>query len=90
MVDKSLSVSDFAKRFAKLANEIGCDGKGIASHDIRSTVIAYCEETDTFYDIVSLEPQQLMGCGCWYGVEIVLKARDEDEASRRYSSIQDS
>ena len=59
-------------------DEIGCDGKSINSHDIPSSVIFYCEELDRYFSLERIEANTLGGCGCWSGIELVIKP-DNDE-----------
>lgn len=74
---KEMCVSEFKERFDSYANEIMCDGEGIASHNIRSVVSAHCPETDESFDIVDFEVFQLSGCDCLYGIKLVLKSKGD-------------
>lgn len=75
----NMTVSEFKEQTDKLATEICCDGKKIASHTIKSTVSVHCLNSHDNYEIVDLQPSMLMGCGCWDGIIIeIRKVEDED------------
>jgi len=71
------TVSRLKKYVDAIQEEVMCDGKTINSHQVKSVVMAYCEETNEYFSIKSLEPDQLMGCGCWSGIVINLEKDKE-------------
>jgi len=67
-------VKEFADRIAEYAVEIGCDGNGrIASHKIPSAVHVRCADSDEEYELVGIDIEQLMGCGCWAGIVLEIR-----------------
>ncbi len=74
--DEKLCVSELKEAIDVVAKEVGCDGKSIGSHKIRSSVSAYCAELDQWFDIIDIDPDRLWGCGCWSGLTINLKKDD--------------
>jgi hypothetical protein len=73
--DKEPTLKEFATTFNDYVNEIGCldnqDGY-IASHKIIGG-IRIDDDSDTEYEIIGLDINQLVGCGCWS--DIVIKIR---------------
>lgn len=68
-----MHVKEFAEHVSRLAEEIGCDGgTRIGSHKIPSSVEVWVDgaDDDADYEIASLEPYMLPGCGCWAGIII--------------------
>jgi len=76
MDKKEMCVLDLKNKIDSIANDIGCDGEGIASHNIRSSVSAYCDELGQWFEIVDIELDRLPGCSCSCGLTINLKKDD--------------
>jgi hypothetical protein len=76
---KSWTVSEFLEEVKRLQEEIGCNGTRTGSHTYPSSVKIYVEGPDDFpdFEIDRLEPQMHLGCGCWTGIDIILKPREE-------------
>jgi hypothetical protein len=70
-----MTVKELLDKINKLNKEIQCDGNTIASHKIKSSVIV--SDTENRYEIVDIQPTMLFGCGCWDGIDIIIKKVDE-------------
>ncbi len=69
-----MTVSEFLSKIQMYANEIGCDGKGnIGSHKIPSSVRIRTEDCEGDYELVDIEMDYLIGCGCPSGITIVIR-----------------
>ena len=76
--DKEPTLKEFSEVFNKYLNDVGCmdSEKGwIGSHKIVGDVRVYItdEDDDTAFEIVGIEMDQLMGCGCPSGILIKIK-----------------
>lgn len=76
--DKPPTLKEFAETFNSYLNDIGCmdNPEGwIASHKIVAGIRVYDidENDDTDYEIVGLDMDQLIGCGCLSDIVIKIK-----------------
>ena len=74
MSDRALTLKNFVDRLNYILEEIGAADK-VASHTyapfLRVSIDDPYDNND--YEIVDLEPDMHLGCGCWNGVNIVLR-----------------
>lgn len=68
-----MTVSGFIKKLEEHKKEIGCDGTRIGSHKLKSSIGFYCDEIEMYFELESIEPQNLIGCACQSGITINLK-----------------
>jgi len=73
---KEVTVKEFIEKCVAMNDEIGCDGSKIASHNFKSSISFYCEETDQYFKLKDMDCKRLAGCGCWSGIKFVLE-KDE-------------
>ena len=76
-------VKEVAEKVASIAGEVCCDGgQTISSHKLSSSVNVICEDRDddTEYELVDIEPDRLMGCGCWSGITFKIRRRVDRKA----------
>lgn len=79
-IDKPLNLKEFLDMVKFYADECGVtfnDEGNIHSHDIKGSINFYNEEDDQYYEIAGIDVDQLMGCGCWSGLEIYLRKEKE-------------
>lgn len=73
------TIKAFSDQYLSYAKECTDDGVTVGSHQsLKTSVSVYCENDDVHYDIVGLDVEQLMGCGCWSGIQIVIKKREDN------------
>ena len=75
------TIKEFEDAFAHLRNEITTDGVAVSSHYTLKTRVSVTIDDpndDNWYEIVGLDVSQLMGCGCWSGIKIVIRKRKDD------------
>lgn len=71
-------VKQFAAEVASLAAEICCDGgTRVASHAVPSSVTIAVQGSDAEFELVRLDAERLMGCGCWCGITLVIRPHAE-------------
>jgi hypothetical protein len=80
--DKPPTLKEFAETFNAYLNDIGCmdNPEGwIASHKIVGGIRVYDidEDDETDYEIVGIDTDQLIGCGCTSDVVIKIKKVEE-------------
>ena len=69
-----LNLKDFADKVVTYRKEVGCTvDEFIGSHKIAGSVGAYDPENDKYYVITGIEIDQLAGCGCWRGIQLILE-----------------
>ena len=69
-----MHVKQFAEQVASMAKEIGCDGgTWVSSHKFPSSVTLDVEDSDAEFELVRLDPDRALGCGCWIGIRIVIR-----------------
>lgn len=76
--EKEPTLKEFADTFNEYLNDIGCmdNPEGwIASHKIVGGIRVYDidEDDDTAYEIVGIDMDQLIGCGCTSDIVIKIK-----------------
>lgn len=71
------TIQEFLGKFNAVAAECSVDGVTVASHHpILTSVTVRSEDYQDSFNVVGIDVQQMPGCGCWSGVEIVIKKRD--------------
>jgi hypothetical protein len=70
-----MNAHEFLKEIALMVKEIGGDGNVIGSHNLPSQIsfMVTNPEDDADYELESINPDILPGCGCWDGIIINLK-----------------
>lgn len=76
--DKEPSLKEFAEIFLNYLQDIGCmnnDQGYVYSHDIDADITVHCidPDDDQEYEVVGIETDSLMGCGCASGIRIKIK-----------------
>lgn len=70
----SLTFAEFIKQINNIATESGLET--INSHkSLTPSLLIICNDTDTEYEVESVEPTMLAGCNCWSGAVIYLTRR---------------
>jgi hypothetical protein len=73
-----MELKELIRQLQAIQDEVGTSftGEGIGSHPgVTSQVLFRTSDRDDehSYEIEEIEPDMLMGCGCWSGVWIILK-----------------
>ena len=74
--DKPPTLKEFSYYFNKYLDDIGCANNPegyIASHKIVGGIRVYDEDDETDFEIVGIDFEQLMGCGCPSDIIIKIK-----------------
>ena len=76
-MEKPLTLKEFFDRLNSIIEEIGGADK-VASHTYAPFLRVSIDDPydNNEYEIVNLEPDMHLGCGCWNGVNIVLRKVD--------------
>lgn len=74
-----LTFKEFAEQAKSIFNETPLDADGYSGrHSTHLTVYDETNEDYVYYDVVSVEPEITMGCGCWVGLSIKIERQDDD------------
>lgn len=68
-----MKISKLISALQSIQDEVGTGGK---HSNISGDVNIMCYDSDIDLDIVSVEPDRVMGCGCWIGAYLVVTPRD--------------
>lgn len=70
-----MHVKQFRDLVNAIADDVGCDGGArIGSHKIPSSVSFYVDnDDDSEYELIEIETDRLIGCGCASGITFRLK-----------------
>ncbi len=74
------TIKEFREDFERVASECSIDGITVNSHTLKSAVRVRLDDPDddTSFEIVGIDVDQLIGCGCWSDVVIMIKkVKDE-------------
>lgn len=76
-----LTFEEFHKSYNSIVEEIGLKEDGtIASHPLKPVIwIDSIDPEDHYnYEVVSVEPTMMFGCGCWDGIRIRITRTKEE------------
>ena len=78
-----MDVKHFADSVASIAKEVGCDGnRHFGAHKFASSVNIEVENDAVGeYELVAVEPERLIGCGCWNGICLHIRKIGEESES---------
>jgi hypothetical protein len=70
-----MQLKEFSEKVANYTKDIGIHGPEgfIGSHKLQGSLGAYDPESNKYYVITGIEIDQLMGCGCWRGIQLILE-----------------
>lgn len=73
-----MQLKSFAKEFNEYIKEIGVNSSEegyIGSHKIVGDIKVTCEnaEDNEYFELIRMDLEQLMGCGCASGIEIIIR-----------------
>jgi hypothetical protein len=73
----SPTIKEFRKQFENIASEATMDGEHVNSHPTFISKVSARDEDGNTYDILGLDIDFHPGCGCWEGVEIVVRKQQD-------------
>lgn len=70
------TIKEFSEQFNDIAKECSVDGVLVNSHKIDTRVRITCineQNENVDYELIGTSADQLMGCGCWSGVNLIIR-----------------
>lgn len=68
------TIKEFMDRMNRNIPEITIDGETVNAHKpISATVRVRCVNNDEEYELIGIDIDMLIGCGCWSGIVLEIK-----------------
>lgn len=75
---KDTTVLELTNLLSRYQKEIGGGEKTTGSHSFPSSIGVRCDNSEDDFELVGVDVQQAVGCGCWTGVTFVIKRVEQD------------